>query len=160
MGPAESADYVVIGAGSAGCIVARRLAETGASVVLLEAGPVDKTRFVRKPGMIAVFHNVPQLKKKLDWGFYTVPQRHALNRRIPQTRGKVLGGSSSVNAMIYIRGQREDYDEWAAMGATGARFDLIAMDPRFVGRSTPVDVGCSPGVDQLLRDVPQLLERG
>src|SRR5512144_550714 len=125
MGAGHSADYVVIGAGSAGCIVARRLAETGASVVLLEAGPVDATRFVRKPGMIAVFHNVPQLKKRLDWGFYTTPQKHALGRRIPQTRGKVLGGSSSVNGMLFVRGNPRNYDDWAAEGNTGWGFDDV-----------------------------------
>jgi choline dehydrogenase len=125
MAAAQSADYVVIGAGSAGCIIARRLAETGASVVLLEAGPVDRSRFVRKPGMIAVFHNVPQLKKRLDWGFYTTPQEHALGRRIPQTRGKVLGGSSSVNGMLFVRGNAKNYDDWAAEGNEGWSFDDV-----------------------------------
>jgi choline dehydrogenase len=65
------ADYVIAGAGSAGCVLARRLAQAGASVVLLEAGGPDRTRLVRKPGMIAIFHNVPALKKRLDWGYYT-----------------------------------------------------------------------------------------
>lgn len=125
MGAADSADYVVIGAGSAGCIVARRLADTGASVVLLEAGPSDRTPFVRKPGMIAIFHNVPQLKKRLDWGFYTTPQQHALGRRIPQTRGRVLGGSSSVNGMLFVRGNAQNYDDWAAEGNEGWSFDDV-----------------------------------
>jgi choline dehydrogenase-like flavoprotein len=83
----HTADYVVAGAGSAGCVLARRLAELGASVIMLEAGGPDRTRLVRKPGMIAIFHNVPALKKRLDWGFYTVPQAAALGRRIPQPRG-------------------------------------------------------------------------
>jgi choline dehydrogenase len=122
MGSADVFDYVVVGAGSAGCAVARRLADTGASVVLLEAGPTDRTRFVRKPGMIAVFHNVPQLKKRLDWGFYTTSQEHALGRRIPQTRGKVLGGSSSVNGMLFVRGNAKNYDDWAAEGNEGWAF--------------------------------------
>ena len=65
----QSADYVVAGAGSAGCVLARRLAQAGASVILLEAGGPDRSRLVRKPGMIAIFHNVPALKKRLDWGF-------------------------------------------------------------------------------------------
>lgn len=125
MGAVDSADYVVIGAGSAGCIVARRLADTGASVVLLEAGPSDRTPFVRKPGMIAIFHNVPQLKKRLDWGFYTTPQQHALGRRIPQTRGRVLGGSSSVNGMLFVRGNAQNYDDWAAEGNEGWSFDDV-----------------------------------
>jgi hypothetical protein len=80
----RGADYVIAGAGSAGCVLARRLAQTGASVILLEAGGPDRTRLVRKPGMIAIFHNVPALKKRLDWGYYTAPQASALGRRIPQ----------------------------------------------------------------------------
>ena len=88
----QSADYVIAGAGSAGCVLARRLAQTGASVILLEAGGPDRTRLVRKPGMIAILHNVPALKKRLDWGYYTAPQTSALGRKIPQPRGRVLGG--------------------------------------------------------------------
>jgi len=115
----HSADYVVAGAGSAGCIVARRLAEAGASVILLEAGGPDRTRLVRQPGMIAIFHNVPALKKRLDWGYYTAPQAGALGRRIPQPRGRVLGGSGSINGMVFVRGNRKNYDDWAAAGCTG-----------------------------------------
>ena len=104
----HSADYVVAGAGSAGCVLARRLAESGASVILLEAGGPDRTRLVRKPGMIAIFHNVPALKKRLDWGFYTAPQPAALGRRIPQPRGRVLGGSGSINGMVFVRGNQQE----------------------------------------------------
>ena len=119
------ADYVVVGAGSAGAIVARRLADSGASVVLIEAGKVDKTRFVRKPGLIAVFHNIPRLKKTLDWGFSTVPQENALGRRIPQTRGKVLGGSSSINGMLFVRGNKKNFDDWALDGCKGWGWDDV-----------------------------------
>jgi choline dehydrogenase len=112
----HSADYIVAGAGSAGCILARRLAETGASVILLEAGGPDRTRLVRQPGMIAIFHNVPALKKRLDWGYYTAPQARALGRRIPQPRGRVLGGSGSINGMVFVRGNRQNYDDWACPG--------------------------------------------
>ena len=100
----HGADYVIVGAGSAGCVLARRLAQTGASVILLEAGGPDRSRLVRKPGMIAIFHNVPALKKRLDWGYYTAPQASALGRRIPQPRGRVLGGSGSINGMLFVRG--------------------------------------------------------
>jgi choline dehydrogenase len=115
----STADYVVAGAGSAGCVLARRLADSGASVILLEAGGSDRTRLVRKPGMIAIFHNVPQLKKRLDWGYYTVPQRAALNRKIPQPRGRVLGGSGSINGLLFVRGNTKNFDDWAADGCPG-----------------------------------------
>ena len=118
----QSADYVVAGAGSAGCVLARRLAESGASVILLEAGGQDRTRLVRKPGMIAIFHNVPALKKRLDWGYYTVPQAAARGRRIPQPRGWVLGGSGSINGMLFVRGNQKNYDDWAAAGCKGWSF--------------------------------------
>jgi choline dehydrogenase-like flavoprotein len=118
----QSADYVVAGAGSAGCVLARRLAESGASVILLEAGGQDRTRLVRKPGMIAIFHNVPALKKRLDWGYYTAPQPAALGRRIPQPRGRVLGGSGSINGMLFVRGNQQNYDDWAEAGCKGWSF--------------------------------------
>ena len=119
-------DYVVIGAGSAGAIVASRLSEDpNVSVLLLEAGGSDRTTFVRKPGMISLVQQVKQLKKKFDWGFTTVPQPHLNGRRIPYTRGKVLGGSSSVNGMLYLRGNKENYDGWAARGCEGWSFEDI-----------------------------------
>ena len=119
-------DYIVIGAGSAGAIVASRLAEDpDVSVLLLEAGGTDRTTLVRKPGMISLVQQVKQLKKKFDWGFTTVPQRHLDGRRIPYTRGKVLGGSSSVNGMLYLRGNEANYNEWAARGCVGWSFEDI-----------------------------------
>ncbi len=112
-------DYVVVGAGSAGCIVASRLAEGGAKVTLLEAGGKDGSRFLRVPGMMSIIHTVPQVKKKFDWGYYTVPQKHALGRRIPTVRGKVMGGSSSINGLLFVRGHQGNYDDWAAGGCDG-----------------------------------------
>jgi choline dehydrogenase-like flavoprotein len=118
----QTADYVVAGAGSAGCVLARRLAESGASVILLEAGGSDRTMLVRKPGMIAIFHNVPALKKRLDWGCYTIPQKAANDRKIPQPRGRVLGGSGSINGMVFVRGNQKNYDDWAEAGCKGWSF--------------------------------------
>src|SRR6266702_2497094 len=121
----QSADYIVAGAGSAGCVLARRLAQTGATVILLEAGGPDRTRLVRKPGMIAIFHNVPALKKRLDWGYYTAPQTAARDRRIPQPRGWVRGGAGSINGMVYVRGNRKNFDDWAAAGCKGWSFNDV-----------------------------------
>jgi choline dehydrogenase-like flavoprotein len=119
-------DYIVIGAGSAGAIVASRLAEDPTvTVLLLEAGGTDRTTFVRKPGMISLVQQIKALKRAFDWGFATVPQRHMNDRRIPYTRGKVLGGSSSINGMLYLRGNKENYNGWAASGCTGWSFDDV-----------------------------------
>ena len=122
----QAADYVVVGGGSAGCAVAGRLAAAGRSVVLIEAGKSDRRNYmVKKPGMIGPMHAEPKLKATVDWGFHTVPQTHALNREIPQPRGKVLGGSSSINGVIWVRGNRANYDAWAAEGNVGWDADSV-----------------------------------
>ncbi|NNH73310.1 FAD-binding protein [Nocardia uniformis] len=122
---ATEADYVVVGAGSAGAVVAGRLAERGASVILLEAGRKDNTRLVSSPGMITMVHTVPQLKQRVVWKQYSTPQKHANERKIPMTRGKVLGGSSSVNGMLFVRGNKANYDSWAAEGNKGWSYDDV-----------------------------------
>ncbi|GAA4552169.1 GMC family oxidoreductase [Amycolatopsis samaneae] len=121
----DEADYVVIGSGSSGAAIAGRLAESGASVIVLEAGKSDEQLLVKKPGMVAPMHAVPQLKRIVDWGYYSVPQKHVLDRRMPVPRGKVIGGSSSVNGMVYVRGNRANFDSWAAEGNKGWDADSV-----------------------------------
>lgn len=121
----SEADYVVVGSGSSGAAIAGRLAESGASVIVLEAGKTDEKLLVTKPGMIGPLHSVPQLKKLVDWGYYSVPQKHVLGRAMPVPRGKVVGGSSSVNGMVYVRGNRANFDSWAAEGNVGWDADSV-----------------------------------
>ncbi|RYF15872.1 MAG: choline dehydrogenase [Comamonadaceae bacterium] len=117
-----SADYVIVGGGSAGCVLAARLSEDPAvQVVLLEAGPPDTSILIHCPAGLAVLAKTGQA----NWGFHTVPQPGLNGRRGYQPRGKVLGGSSSVNAMIYTRGHRADYDAWAAEGNEGWGWDAV-----------------------------------
>jgi choline dehydrogenase len=116
----DEADYIVVGAGSAGGIIAARLTEDpDCRVLLLEAGGSDRTRLCTVPGMMSVIHTTPQVKKRFDWGFYTAPQKQGAGRRIPYVRGKVLGGSSAINGMVYVRGNHKNYDDWLAEGCTG-----------------------------------------
>ena len=121
----NEAEYVVVGAGSAGCAVAGRLADAGHSVVLLEAGGSDKSMMFKTPGMITMIHAEPKLKAKFDWGYYHVPQANLNNRTVPATRGRLMGGSSSVNGMIFVRGNRADFDSWADEGNKGWAYDDV-----------------------------------
>lgn len=118
----QTFDYVIIGAGSAGCVLAARLSEDPAvSVCLLEAGGTHKHFSVKTPGLSLI----NMVTKKRNWGFETVPQKGLNGRRGYQPRGKMLGGSSGTNAMIYIRGHRADYDGWAALGNDGWSYDDV-----------------------------------
>ena len=121
----NEADYVVVGSGSAGAAVAGRLAQSGASVIVLEAGKTDNKFLTKKPGMIGPMHAVPEIKRTVDWGYYSVPQKHLLDRTMPVPRGKVVGGSSSINGMVYVRGNRANYDSWAAEGNVGWDADSV-----------------------------------
>lgn len=125
----NEADYVVVGSGSSGAVLAGRLAQSGASVILLEAGKSDDKGmhgyFTKKPGMIGPMHSEPKLERLFDWGYRSVPQPGLDGRRMPAPRGKVGGGSSSVNGMVYVRGNRANYDSWAAEGNTGWSADEV-----------------------------------
>ncbi|EAQ12276.1 choline dehydrogenase [Maritimibacter alkaliphilus HTCC2654] len=109
------ADYVIVGAGSAGCAMAYRLGEAGHSVIVIEHGGTDAGPFIQMPGALSYPMNMP----RYDWGFSSEPEPQLNNRRMAVPRGKVVGGSSSVNGMVYVRGHAKDYDHWADSGATG-----------------------------------------
>lgn len=118
----SSYDYIIVGAGAAGCVVANRLsADPQVSVCLIEAGGDDKSPWVKIPaGIFGLYGN-----KKYDYTYQGVPQKHLNNRVITVNRGKGLGGSSSINSMVYIRGNKNDYDSWAALGCTGWSYEDV-----------------------------------
>jgi choline dehydrogenase len=110
----QTYDYVIIGAGSAGCVLANRLSEDpDVSVLLLEFGGSDRSIFIQMPTALSIPMNMP----KYNWGYESQPEPYLDNRRMDCPRGKVLGGSSSINGMVYVRGHAMDYDEWQASGA-------------------------------------------
>ncbi|MEM9370517.1 MAG: choline dehydrogenase [Pseudomonadota bacterium] len=116
MSSSAAHDVIIVGAGSAGCVLANRLSEDPAKqVLLLEAGPRDDHIFILMPAGVAKAISSP----RFNWHFETTQQRHMNGRRLGTPRGRVLGGSSSINAMVYIRGNAWDYDNWAEMGAVG-----------------------------------------
>lgn len=110
----QTFDYIVIGAGSAGCALSARLAEAGKQVLLLEAGPADNHPYIHIPGTFIRVHG-----SQRTWMYRTEPEPFVNQRQVYIPQGRTLGGGSSVNAMIYIRGQAEDYDEWQASGCPG-----------------------------------------
>jgi choline dehydrogenase len=109
------ADFVIVGAGSAGCAMAYRLAEAGSSVLVIEHGGTDAGPFIQMPGALSF----PMNMKRYDWGYQSEPEPHLNNRRLACPRGKVIGGSSSINGMVYVRGHAHDFDTWSDMGAAG-----------------------------------------
>lgn len=112
---AAEADYVIVGAGSAGCALAYRLSEAGASVLVVEYGGSDASPLIQMPGALSF----PMNMKRYDWGYRSEPEPHLGGRRLACPRGKVIGGSSSINGMVYVRGHAKDFDTWEAMGASG-----------------------------------------
>ena len=113
-----NADYVIVGAGSAGCAMAYRLAEAGRRVIVIEHGGSDAGPFIQMPGALSY----PMNMGIYDWGFQSEPEPHLGGRKLATPRGKVIGGSSSVNGMVYVRGHARDFDTWAEMGADGWRY--------------------------------------
>src|SRR3984893_16643674 len=118
----EAFDFIIVGAGRAGCVLANRLTASGRHrVLLLEAGPSDRHPWLHIPlGFGRVFHD-----RRYNWGFRTGPQPECHNRQIIAPRGKVLGGSSSINGLVYIRGQAEDFNHWRQLGNAGWSFDDV-----------------------------------
>ena len=109
------ADYVIIGAGSSGCTTALRLAEAGKSVIIIEYGGTDAGPLIQMPAALSY----PMNMSRYDWGYSSEPEPHLNNRCLVTPRGKVIGGSSSINGMVYVRGHAKDFDHWAESGATG-----------------------------------------
>ncbi|NKB27712.1 MAG: choline dehydrogenase [Rhodobacteraceae bacterium] len=112
------ADFVIVGAGSAGCAMAYRLSEAGSSVIVIEHGGSDAGPLIQMPGALSYPMNMPMY----DWGYASEPEPNLNNRRLAAPRGKVIGGSSSINGMVYVRGHARDYDGWAEAGAQGWRY--------------------------------------
>lgn len=110
-----NADYVIVGAGSAGCAIAYRLAEAGKDVLVIEHGGTDAGPFIQMPAALSY----PMNMGLYDWGYKTLPEPHLGGRRLVTPRGKVIGGSSSINGMVYVRGHAGDYDHWQESGAAG-----------------------------------------
>ncbi|MGR3571710.1 choline dehydrogenase [Brevirhabdus sp.] len=156
------ADYVIVGAGSAGCAMAYRLAEAGQSVIVLEFGGTDAGPFIQMPAALSY----PMNMARYDWGYKSEPEPQLNNRQLACPRGKVIGGSSSINGMVYVRGHAHDYDHWAEQGAEGWRFsDVLPYfkrqeswhdgghggDPEWRGRSGPLHVSRGPRSNPLYK---------
>ena len=156
------ADYVIVGAGSAGCAMAYRLAEAGKSVIVVEFGGTDAGPFIQMPAALSY----PMNMGIYDWGFQTEPEPHLGGRVMATPRGKVIGGSSSINGMIYVRGHAKDYDHWAESGAHGWSYaDVLPYfkrmenwhdgghggDASWRGNSGPLHVTRGPRTNPLTR---------
>ncbi|MCV2865204.1 choline dehydrogenase [Defluviimonas sp. WL0075] len=151
------ADYVIVGAGSAGCAMAYRLSEAGRSVIVIEHGGSDAGPFIQMPGALSYPMNMPMY----DWGFRSEPEPHLGGRKLATPRGKVIGGSSSINGMVFVRGHARDFEHWAESGAAGWSYaDVLPYFRRmetwhggepgeFRGTSGPLHVSRGPRTNPL-----------
>jgi len=154
------ADFVIVGAGSAGCAIAYRLAEAGQSVLVVEHGGTDWGPFIQMPAALSY----PMNMARYDWGYMSEPEPHLGGRRLACPRGKVIGGSSSINGMVYVRGHAHDYDHWAETGADGWGYaDVLPYfkrmetwhdgghggDPSWRGTDGPLHVSRGPRANPL-----------
>jgi choline dehydrogenase len=145
------ADYVIVGAGSAGCAMAYRLSGAGHSVIVIEFGGSDAGPLIQMPGALSY----PMNMSRYDWGYWSEPEPHLGGRQLACPRGKVIGGSSSINGMVYVRGHARDFDTWAEMGAHGWSYaDVLPYylrqeswtsaghggDPEWRGKNGPLHV--------------------
>ena len=152
-------DYVIVGGGTAGCVMANRLSANGSyKVLVLEAGPADRYPWIHIP----IGYAKTMFNPRYNWGFYTDPEPELNNRKLYWPRGKVLGGSSSINGLIYIRGQAEDYDAWETLGNAGWSWQNVLKtfkklennergESEYHGGSGPL--GCSD-----IHDRPEIME--
>ncbi len=133
----ETVDYVIVGAGSAGCVLADRLSESGRdSVLLLEYGGSDRSLWIQMPTALSI----PMNMARYDWRYYTEPEPYLNDRRLHTPRGKVLGGSSSINGLVYVRGNPLDFERWQADGAAGWGYaDVLPYFKRAEGRAAGGD---------------------
>ena len=158
----KTADYIIVGAGSAGCAMAYRLAEAGRTVIVIETGGTDVGPFINMPAALSY----PMSMSMYDWGYRSEPEPHLDGRELACPRGKVIGGSSSINGMIYVRGHARDYDHWAETGAEGWSFaDVLPYfkrmedwhdggrggDADWRGQGGPLHVTRGPGTNPLTR---------
>lgn len=150
-------DYIIIGAGSAGCVLANRLStDAHCRVLLLEAGGEDNSTAIHTPACYGQLQD-----SRYDWGFRTVPQKHMFGRRIYLPQGKVWGGSSAINYMIYMRGNRDDYDHWEHLGNPGWGYEAVlpyfikaennqTFADRYHGNAGPLTVSSHPADNPLV----------
>ncbi|MAB04584.1 MAG: choline dehydrogenase [Rhodobacteraceae bacterium] len=148
------AEYVIVGAGSAGCAMAWRLAEAGKRVLVIEHGGSDAGPLIQMPGALSY----PMNMKRYDWGYVSEPEPHLGGRQLATPRGKVLGGSSSINGMIYVRGHARDFDHWRDQGATGWGYADVA--PYFQRQENWHDGGHGGDPDLRGTDGPLHVSRG